>query len=136
MRDRLDELTTASGRRVDVVVMTFTRPRNLPGYFRRFTDPIPVATDPERTLYRAIGFGRGSLGRVWGLRAVRRYIALLRSGQSLERKRIDSSGEDTRQLGGDVLVDADGAIVWVFKGAGPDDRPDVEELLAQVRLLP
>ena len=133
MRDRFDELTSAKATQADVVVITFTKPRNLAGYRRRFADPFTVTTDQARELYQAMGFGRGTVWRIWGLRAANRYRQLLRSGHKLERASIDSTGEDTLQLGGNVVVDSEGQIAWVYHGRGPDDRPTVDEIVRQVR---
>lgn len=131
VRDRIDELTTAGGVAADVVVVTFTKPRNLKGYRRRFADPFTVVTDQELALYRAMGFGRGKVARVWGWRMIRAYIPLLRDGYELEK-----TNEDTLQLGGNAIVAADGTLAWRYAGAGPDDRPSVDELVAAVASLP
>ena len=111
------------------MVLTFTDPRNLAAYQRRFASPLTVVTDPDRHLYRALGFGRGSIGRVWGWRAGIRYLRLLTSGGRLQRH----DGTDTLQLGGNVVVARTGQLHWRYQGAGPDDRPTVDELLANVR---
>lgn len=120
MRDRLEEFEGA-----EVVVVTFTRPRNLSGYRRRFAAPLRVVADEDRVLYRALGLGRGPWWRVYGPGTSRRYAELLRGGRRLERPH-----EDTLQLGGDAVVGADGRLTWRYRGAGPDDRPTVDDLLA------
>lgn len=125
MRDRLDQLGDT-----EVVVVTFAAHRTLAGYRRRFVDPLTVVSDEEREWYRAFGFGRGPWWRVWGWRATKRYVELIRSG----RRDVGIHG-DTLQLGGDVLVGRDGRIAWVFQGAGPDDRPDVDEIVERIRAL-
>lgn len=112
------------------MVVTFARPRVLSGYRRRFADPFTVVSDEERQFYRALGFGRGSFWRVWGWRAAKKYIELIRAGGRLEK-----TDADTRQLGGDAVVDRDGTLAWRYAGAGPDDRPEVDELVAAVRAL-
>ena len=125
MRDRLDDL----GPDTTVVLVTFTDPDNLSDYIVRNLLPFPVLTDPDRSAYAAYGFGRGSVGRVWGWRAGRRYLELLRAGRWRELRRPT---EDTLQLGGDVVVGADGTLVWGFWSAGPDDRPSVDDIIAAV----
>ena len=88
--------------------------------------------DPERRLYEALGFGRGSVARVWlDPRVWARYGRLVLGGARLPR-RIE---QDTLQLGGDVLVDADGRVAWLYRSRGPDDRPPADELVRQVRRL-
>lgn len=123
MRDHIDELGDA-----EAVVVTFARQRNLAGYRRRFAEPLTVVTDEERHTYRAYGLARGPWWRVFGLATLRRYAALLTRGRRLERPT-----EDTLQLGGDFVVGRDGRVVLVHRSKGPDDRPDVEELVAAVR---
>ncbi len=117
----------------EIVVVTFARPRVLPGYRRRFADPFTVVSDEERSTYRALGFGRGSFWRIWGWKSAKKYVELLRQGKKLE-KPADSA--DTRQLGGNAVVGRDGRLAWIYAGAGPDDRPTVDELIEVVRSLP
>ena len=125
MRDRLDEL----GAETRVALVTFTDPANLAGYLASNELPFPVLVDPDRAAYRAYGLGRGSTARIWGWRAARRYLQLLRvDGVG----RLHRPTEDTRQLGGDFVVGPDGRLVFGFWGAGPDDRPSIDELVAAV----
>jgi hypothetical protein len=91
-----------------------------------------VLRDIDRNAYTAFGLGRGSFLRVWGSRAARRYASLLRAdGFGGLHRPI----EDTRQLGGDFVIDPDGRLAWAFWGAGPDDRPSVDDLIAAVTAL-
>lgn len=128
MRARQDELGDS-----EIVVVTFANPRVLPGYRRRFAHPFTVVSDEERQTYRALGFGRGAFWRVWGWKAAKKYIELLRRGHRLEKAKDQT---DTRQLGGNAVVGRDGTLAWVYAGAGPDDRPTVDEVVAAVRSLP
>ena len=123
MSDRLAEFGGAA-----VVLITFTRPRNLRGFRRRLALAYPVLADETRAVYRAHGLQRGSWRRVWGLKSVRAYGRLLRQGRRLERP----SG-DTLQLGGDFIVDRDGRLAYAYRSRGPDDRPSVDDLLDAVR---
>ena len=124
MRDRLSELGDA-----EVVVILFTRQRNLRGYRGRFAAPLSVATDETRAVYRAYGLGRGSLWKVWGPKVLIRYAQLLLSGKG----RVEKPTEDTSQLGGDFVVGRDGRLVLAFRSKGPDERPSVDELVEAVR---
>lgn len=123
MRCRLDELGDA-----EAVVICFSAPEYVAEYQRRQLHPMTVLVDEERAAYRAYGFGRGSVRAIWGLRTWRAYARLLRAGRSFERPT-----EDTRQLGGDAVVDRDGRLAYVFRSADPDDRPSVDELVDAVR---
>ncbi len=115
------------------VVVTFTRARNLPGYRRRFAEPLTVVTDLDRELYRQLDLGRGSIARIWGWRALKKYVSLLLAGKRLDRGPDDRTNEDTLQLGGNAVIAADGTLSWVFRGDGPDDRPSVDQLVSAVR---
>ena len=122
MRSRLDELGDAQA-----VVICFGAPAYVADYQRRQLHPMTVLVDEERSSYRAYGFGRGSVRAVWGLRTWRAYVRLLRAGRSFQRPT-----EDTRQLGGDVVVDREGRLAYVFRSSDPDDRPPVDDLVAAV----
>lgn len=125
MRDRLADL----GGDTLVVLVTFTDPSSLSDYVSVHDLPFPVLTDPERSAYHAYGLGRGSVWRVWGLKAGRRYAEILRADGigGLRRPR-----EDTLQLGGDFVIAPDGTLAWGFWGDGPDDRPSIDDLVAAV----
>lgn len=126
MRDRLDDLGAATR----VALVTFTDPSRLTDYIESNELPFPVLVDPDRSTYRAYGLGRGSIARIWGWRAARRYLEILRSDGFGGLARPT---EDTRQLGGDFVIGPDGRLVYGFWGEGPDDRPDVDELVAAAR---
>jgi hypothetical protein len=121
--DRLDEFGTAA-----VVLVTFTRPRNLRGFRQRLGLRYPVVADETRAVYRAYGLGRGQWRKVWGPRALVVYVRLVRAGRRLERPT-----EDTLQLGGDFVVDPDGRPVYAYRSNAPDDRPPVDALIDAVR---
>lgn len=123
MRSRLEELGDA-----EAVVICFSAPDYVADYQRDQLHPMTVLVDETRASYRAYGFGRGSVRRVWGLRTLRAYARLLRAGRRLQRPT-----EDTLQLGGDVVVDRDGQISYLFRSSDPDDRPSVDELVDAVR---
>ncbi len=128
MRDRLDEL----GDSTEVALITFTDPANLDGYLAAHDLPFPVLVDPDRSTYRAYGLERGSVMRVWGWKAAKRYLEIFREGGLRELRRPT---EDTLQLGGDFIVAPDGTLAWGFWGEGPDDRPSVDDLLDRLRMV-
>ncbi|MGI9602665.1 MAG: AhpC/TSA family protein [Acidimicrobiales bacterium] len=125
VRDHLDRLGTETA----VVMVTFTAAHQAGAYQLAHDLPFPVLIDPDRSTYRAYGLGRGSVTRVWGWRAGRRYIDLIRQ-EGVRGLRRPS--EDTLQLGGDFVIDPEGRLSWGFWGEGPDDRPGIDELVAEV----
>lgn len=128
MRDRLTEL----GDSTVVVMITFTDPDNIAEYQRANSLPFPILLDPKRDTYRAYGLDRGSLRRVWGWRTAKSYIEILRRDG---RGGLKRPTEDTFQLGGDFIIGADGDLAWGFWSEGPDDRPSVDDLIAEIRRI-
>ncbi len=128
MAEHHDRLVEAAGGDLEVVVVTFDAPDRLAAHRGHLGVPHRFVADTERRLYRALGYGRGRRWRVWGWRAGRRYLELLRAGGRPQRLGRDGPGADTLQLGGDVVLGGDGSVRWRFAGAGPDDRPSIDEL--------
>jgi hypothetical protein len=110
-----------------VACVTFAQPPMLRAFESGLgLDRIELYGDPERRSYDAFQFGRGSLARVWlDPRVWRRYGQLLRRGRRPVR-----AEQDTLQLGGDAVLDADARLRWVFRSRGPDERPSVDDLVA------
>jgi len=107
-----------------IVVVMFAAPPLLARFETELDLGVPMVTDRDRALYAALGFGRGSIARVWlDPRVWARYAQLLAGGQRMRRMR-----EDTLQLGGDAVVDAQGRLAWVYRSRGPEDRPPIEAL--------
>lgn len=112
-----------------VACITFARPQLLAAFERELGLDVPLYGDPDRASYDALGFGRGSVRRVWlDPRVWRRYGRLLADGQ-----RPGVNRQDKLQLGGDVVVDASGTLRWIHRSSGPDDRPSVATVAAQLR---
>ncbi len=89
--------------------------------------PFPVLVDTDRSSYRAWGLERASFARIWlDPKVWGQYRHLLRSGE-----RIRTMGTDTRQLGGDFIVDPQGVIVYA-RPQRRDDRPPVGRLLTAI----
>lgn len=126
MRDRLEEFGGAA----TVALVTFTDAESLAAYQSRHALGFVALRDPDRRGYRAFGLGRGTVARVWGWRAARRYVQLIRRDGIGGLRRPT---EDPRQLGGDFVIDREGRLVWGFWGEGPDHRPAVDDLIAAVR---
>ena len=122
MGDRIDELDDTT-----TAVVTFAESAELGRYQSRLQLPFPLLADPDRTLYQRFGVGRGSLSEVWGVETLRMYGRLLRAGRRLRRP-VD----DTRQLGGDFVLDAEHRLVAAFRPRSPSSRPTVDDLIAAV----
>lgn len=126
VRDHLDQMPG-----VVPVVVTFTDDvGRLAAYRQHLGIEFPVLADPDRSLYGAVGAGRGSLRRVWSPGTIVLYARLLRQG-----RRLRLPTENTRQLGADLFIDGDGRLGRVWLPAGPDLRPSVDEFVAAVNGL-
>lgn len=123
MSQRRDEL---AGR---VIVVTFAPPALLAAYERGMGLGLPLFGDPGLALYHALGFGRAPFARVWlDPRVWTRYAALVARG-----RRPELPKQDTRQLGGDIVVDARQRLTWRYASQGPEDRPSVDALAAALQ---
>ena len=90
-----------------------------------------VIADPERTLYKALGARRPK--PLWVLRP-RVASAGLRALLAGERVSV-TRGDDTLQLGADVVVNHEGQIAFLHLAADAADRTPPDELVAVLREL-
>ena len=93
--------------------------------------PWPLLVDPGRRLYHAYGMRKARLRHLWGAATFRAYWREARLGRFPRLPRAD-----TRQQGGDVLIDPGGLVRFHHVGRGPADRPAVAELLAARNAFP
>ena len=91
----------------------------------------PLLVDADRCLYRAYGMEKARLRHLWGAATFRAYWREARLGRF---PRLPHA--DTRQQGGNVLIDPDGLVRLHHVGRGPADRPAVHELLAARNAFP
>ena len=107
-------------------VIGFAAPARMAAYERELGLDLPLYCDPQRALYGALGFGRASFARAWlDPRVWARYGSLLARGHRPRRPE-----QDTLQLGGDAVFDADARLRWLYSSRGPEDRPGVDDLIA------
>jgi hypothetical protein len=107
-----------------IVVVTFETTPFVRAYVAETKVTWPILIDRNRTLYRHYGMHRGDLWNIWGPRTWLAYARELAHG------RLPTySDADTRQLGGDVLVDPAGIVRLHYVGSGPADRPSVAAIL-------
>jgi len=93
-------------------------------------EPLVIA-DPERMLYKALGARRPK--PLWVLRP--RVAAVgIRAILAGDRPGV-TKGDDTLQLGADVVVDKDGQIAFLHLASDAADRTPPAELVAVVQGL-
>ncbi len=132
MSDRLTDLVGSDGTRAEVALITFTTDAELDGYQQRRQLRFPVLIDADRSAYDTYGMGQGSFLGVWGWRSLRRYWQILRPSGPGSRNDLQPSTEDTRQLGGDMVIDPDGRLAWGHWSMRSTDRPSVDDIVHAV----
>ena len=114
----------------DVLIISFGALPLAQAWLEETCSPFRLLLDPERVYYRDYGLER-SLRRSWNLRTIWRYAQLLASG-----RRWRGIQGDSAQLGGDVVVSADGIVRLAYRSHDPTDRPDVDQLLTVLEGIP
>ena len=112
-------------RQATVLAVSFEPRERLAQLSRQMQLPFPLVSDPQKGSYQDYGLTAGSLRRVWAWGTVWAYLKLLARGN---RYRFGSG--DTRQMGGDFVLDRYGTVVYEFRSASPHQRPSMEELLS------
>mgnify|MGYP002877087397 FL=1 len=114
----------------EVVLVAFTSTPELERYVRWTGIKIVTLIDPDRSTYRAYGLGSAGFWQIWGLTNLKRYVQIFARRKLTAVKRPT---EDTRQLGGDFVIDRSGTLTWGHWAGEPDDRPAVQALIDAVR---
>jgi len=112
----------------EVVAVSFEPLPHLQEFANRERLPFPVLSDPGRRAYQALGLQEGPSHRIFGLATIWTYVRSLFQGRWPRVPRAN-----VLQLGGDVIIDANGIIAFLYKSRDPADRPPVAMLLDAVR---
>ena len=128
VRDHSDQL----GSTLPIVVTFADGTTRLDAYRDHLGIDFPLLANSDRSLYDAVGAGRGTLRQIWSPGTIAMYARLLRRG-----RRLRPPHEDTRQLGADLLIDETGRLRHIWLPQGPDLRPTISELTdAVIRIRP
>lgn len=125
MRSRYDAIKALNA---EVVIISFGAEFWVKVWQEQTQAPFPLLLDQERQAYRAYGLEQ-SVVRSWGVKNLWYYAKAMLQGQPLH----DSHGEDTSQLGGDFIIDANGILRYTHPSRDPTDRPAVDALLAVLK---
>ncbi len=109
-----------------IIVISFGLASQARAWLEETSAPFTLLLDRERAAYRAYGLEH-SLLRSWGLKVWLRYAQLLLAGRQW---RGTLRGDDSGQLGGDIVVDANGITRFLYRSHDPTNRPSVSQLLA------
>lgn len=110
---------------IDVAVVTFDANFMAKAYVEQTKLRWPLLLDCDRSQYRAYQMDRATAWSIYGPASVWHYLKLLAQG-----RRLRWPGSDTRQLGGDVLIDPSGIVKFHFVSTSPHDRPPPESILS------
>ena len=96
---------------VSVLAVTFETPESARIYAEETNIPWPVVIDKERSLYREYGCQRSSWRHLLGWSTMKTYFR-----EALAGRWPRWPVSDTVQQGGDILIDPDGVVRFVYVG--------------------
>jgi peroxiredoxin len=124
LADIARQRATLESRGVSIVLVHQGRPDQGASTFERYgVADLPRASDPDRTLYRAMGLRRGNLTQLFGPRV---WLRGVRAGL-IDRHLVGRLVGDGFQMPGAFLV-RDGRVLASFRHEDAADRPDYCEI--------
>ncbi len=94
--------------------------------FREKQDiPFPLLVDRTKETYRALDMKRGTLWDVMGPPNWFRYAKGMLSGHG-----VDKPKQDPLQMGGVLVVDRGGKVVYEFRSSVAAENPPIDDVLA------
>lgn len=87
--------------------------------------PFPLLVDRTKETYRALDMKRGTLWEVAGPPVWLRFAKGIFAGHGLDKPK-----QDALQMGGVVVVDRGGDVLYAFRASSSADTPPVDEVLA------
>lgn len=129
MREREPELSALN---VRVYAVTFESAARVRDYRANNTvaTGFPILRDPRREAYREFGLGRQGVESLANVRTLAFYAR-----QTLRGRLPRLHASDFGQLGGDVLLDAEGSAAWIYSSREPADRPSVDDIVRELKRL-
>jgi peroxiredoxin len=129
LRAKKDELEALGAR---IFAVSFEPPEEVRSFLAYEKQPFPILADVERRGYAAFGFSALKGWRqykVANLSTIRVYAkGILFHGHMWRFRRHQMA-----QLGGNVVIDANGIVTYVHASSDPSDRPPPEVLVQAVR---
>ena len=87
--------------------------------------------DPQRLLYKLFGVGRPPARKSqWSIRSTNAYAG---HHAKSETAYADTELGDALQLGGDVVVDDTGRVVFNYRSTWPPDRVSAKDLISALK---
>ncbi len=110
-----------------VLVVGFEPPERAQDWLKTNQISFPLLIDLERWVYRAYRVERSLYGS-WHPRNLWFYVRRFFRGQRIPRIRADPL-----QLGGDFIIDEQGALTLAYYSRDATDRPQVDQLLSLLK---
>lgn len=85
----------------------------------------PLLVDRTKETYRALEMKRGTLWDVTGPQNWPRFVKGMLTGHG-----VDKPKQDPLQMGGVLVVDKGGKVVYEFRASAAADNPAVDDVLA------
>ena len=121
MRDRAEDFAAAD---VEVTAIGMGRPE-MAAHFRESQEvPFRLLVDHDRETYKALGIRRANLMQVVGPSVWLRFGKGLLTG-----KGVAPAKQDPLQLGGTIVVDAGGTILYQHRSDNSSDNAPIDDLL-------
>ncbi len=112
--------------------MSFAPPARVAAYLQKHPQPFAVVSDPARAAYHAFALERAAVRSLFRAGVLVRFVKLIFRGWMPKKP---GQGDDVLQLGGDFVLDADGAVRYAHPSAEPTDRPSGVELVRAIKEL-
>ena len=122
MRDRYEDVRSKSA---ELIAIGMGWPAAAADFRERERIPFPLIVDHTKESYRALGMKRGGWADVVGPRVLWRSAKSVLGGNKQGRAR-----QDPLQLGGAVVVNAGGEVLYVHRSKNSSDNVPAEELIA------
>ena len=125
--DRAREKFDEAGARL--VLIGQLTPRHAAHFRRREKIDVPVLADNDRASYRAAGAKKGGAAQLIGPSVVAKGLMTTLKTGKMQTRTIG----DPAQLGGAMVIRADGTIAWSRMARDAGDNASPDELLAAVQ---
>ncbi|KAL3873170.1 hypothetical protein ACJMK2_036318 [Sinanodonta woodiana] len=110
-----------------VIIISFGLREGALKWMQETQCPFDMLLDAGRKVYHAFGLKR-SVYKVWGVAAMVYYAEQMMEGKPLP-KPYENIHDDTKQMGGDFILDKEGRAKFLYPSKTSSDRPDISVLL-------
>ena len=116
-------------KKATVVAITFATPTEALKLSEELKLPFELACDTKKEVYKSFELGSARLGDFFYPSVLFKFLGRILTGWLPS---LDYSKEDLFQLGGDMVININGEVVYRYKSTDPADRPSIKSLLEQL----